>query len=235
MSSSPFKSDLQVLLPDGTTRGLTDYLIPSALLMLGAMVLIVSIFLPYWSMTLQAPQYPKGLQAEVYVNHLSGDVTEIDSLNHYLGLPPLDEGGQMERSISAVALLALGLLLLASVFVHNRWAAVLALPTILFPFVFLADLWLILYQYGHSVDPASPLGGAIEPFTPPLFGEGVIGQFTTYAQAEAGLYLAFAAAAIVLVGLWFHRAAYKPVVEARKSGVKALTGTVPAEASTPTD
>lgn len=213
---SRFSSDVKVLLPDGTTRRLTDYLIPSALLMLGALLLLISIFLPYWSMTLQAPQYPQGLKTEVYVNRLTGDVSEIDALNHYLGMPPLDEGGRLERSISAVAIVALGLLLMAGVFVHNRWAAILALPTLTFPLVFLADLWYILYQYGHSIDPTAPLGSAIDPFTPPLIGAGTIGQFSTVARLEAGFYLAIAAVIVVLAGLWFHRAAYKPVVEARQ-------------------
>ncbi len=208
-------SDVKVLLPDGRTRPLTAYLIPSFLLMLGGLLLIISIFLPYWSMTMFAPQYPRGLKVDVYVNQLEGDVREIDSLNHYLGMPPLDEGGQLERSISALAITALGLLLLAGVFVHNKWAAVMALPALLFPFIFLADLAYILYQYGHSIDPQSPLGGAIDPFMPPLFGEGLVGQFRTIASAEIGLYLAFAAVFVILIGLWFHRAAYKPVVDAR--------------------
>lgn len=208
--------DVKVLLPDGSTRKLLDYLIPSALLMLAALLLIVSMFLPYWSMTMKAPQYPQGLRVDVYVNQLEGDVSEIDALNHYLGMPPLDEGGQLERSVSMLAITVLGLLLLAAVFVHNQWAGLLALPVIAYPFIFLADLWWILYQYGHSIDPQSALGGAIEPFTPPLFGEGTIGQFGTVARAEPGLILAFLAAAVVVVGLWFHRAAYRPVVEARK-------------------
>lgn len=208
--------DVKVVLPDGSVRRLLDYLLPSAILMLAAMLLVLSIFLPYWSMTMFAPQYPQGLRVDVYVNQLSGDVGEIDALNHYLGMPPLDEGGRLERSISVLALVTLGLLLMASVFVHNHWAGVLALPALGYPFIFLADLWYILYTYGHSIDPTSPLGGAIEPFTPPLFGEGAIGQFNTFAEAGPGLWLAVAAVGVVLAGLWFHRAAYKPIVDARK-------------------
>ena len=208
--------DVKVVLPDGSTRSLTTFLLPSALLMLGALLLMISMFQPYWSLKMVAPQYPKGLRVDVYVNHLAGDVSEVDALNHYLGMPKLDEGGQLERSISFIAIVALGLLLIAGVFIHNQWAAVLALPVVAFPLIFLADLWYILYTYGHSIDPQSALGGAIEPFTPPLFGEGKIGQFGTFAQAELGLYLAFAAVAVVLVGLWFHRQAYKPIVDARK-------------------
>jgi len=208
--------DVHVLLPDGSTRRLLDYLLPSALLMLAALLLMTSIFLPYWSMTMFAPQYPKGLRVDVYVNQLEGDVREIDALNHYLGMPPLDEGGQLERSVSVLALVTLGLLLIGGVFVHNQWAGVLALPALLYPVIFLADLWYILYTYGHSIDPQSALGGAIDPFTPPLFGEGNIGQFLTVARPELGLWLAFLAVVVVVIGLWFHRAAYKPIVDARR-------------------
>jgi hypothetical protein len=208
--------DVKVLLPDGSTRRLTDYLMPSALLMFAALLLMVSMFLPYWSMKMTAPQYPKGLKVNVYVNHLEGDMREIDGLNHYLGMPKLDEGGRFERSISIISIVALGFLLMAGVFVHNQWAGVLSLPVLGFPVVFIADLWWILYQYGHSIDPTSALGGAIDPFTPPILGVGKIGQFGTIASFEIGFYLATAAVIVVLIGLWFHRAAYKPIVDARK-------------------
>lgn len=213
--------DVKVVLPDGSERNLSDYLLPSAALMLAAFVLMLSMFLPYWSLTMTAPQYPKGLKVDVYVNHLSGDMREIDGLNHYLGMPPLDEGGRFERSISVIAIVTLGALLLATVFVHNWLAALFAMPAIAYPFVFLADLYYILYTYGHSIDPKSPLGGAIDPFTPPLFGRGMIGQFGTIARAELGLVLAFVVVVLVLVGLWLHRRAYRPIVEARKNRASA--------------
>jgi hypothetical protein len=219
-----FDSDVKVVLPDGSVRRLMDYLLPSALLMLAALLFMISIFLPYWSMTMEAPQYPEGLTVHVYVNHLEGDMREIDALNHYLGMPPLDEGGRLERSISIASILVIGLLLVAGVFVHNWWAGVLAIPALTFPIIFVADLWWILYQYGHSIDPSSALGGAIEPFTPPVLGRGEVAQFATIAQFEIGFYLALAAVAVVLVALWFHRAAYKPLVEARRRARTAVVG-----------
>jgi copper chaperone NosL len=214
---------LVVVLPDGSERKLVDYLLPSAILMLAALLLMISIFLPYWRMTMTAPQYPKGLSVDVYVNHLEGDMREIDELNHYLGMPPLDEGGRLERSFSVYAILALGLLLIAGVFIGNQWAGVLALPVLAYPIVFIVDLWLILYRYGHSIDPESALGSAIPPFTPPILGEGHVGQFGTIASFQLGFYLVMAAVIVVLVGLWFHRKAYKPVVEAQRK----LGGTQP--------
>jgi hypothetical protein len=215
---------LQVVLPDGSERKLLDYLLPSAVLMLAAFLLMISIFLPYWRMTMTAPQYPKGLKVDVYVNHLEGDMREIDQLNHYLGMPPLDEGGRLERTISVYAVAAFGLLLIAGVFIGNQWAGVLALPVLAYPLVFVADLWLILYRYGHSINPESALGGAIAPFTPPLLGEGKVGQFGTVASFQPGFYLVLASVIVVLVGLWLHRRAYKPVVEAQKKLDKSLEG-----------
>lgn len=217
--------DVKVLLPDGSTHRLFDYLLPSALLMLAALLLMISMFLPYWSMKMTAPQYPKGLWVSVYVNHLEGDMREIDELNHYLGMPPLDNGGQLERSISMIALGTFSLLLIAGVFVHNQWAAILALPVIGYPLIFIADLFYILYQYGHSIDPKSALGGAIPPFTPPIIGTGKVGQFGTIASFEIGFLFVMVSIAVVLIGLWFHRAAYKPLAEARK---RVQTGKVQA-------
>jgi hypothetical protein len=208
--------DVKVQLPDGSTRSLLTYQLPSAILVLAALLLVVSMFQPYWSITMTAPQYPKGLTVEVYVNQLQGDMREIDELNHYLGMPLLDEGGRFERQISYAAVAVLGLLLIAATFIHNKWAAVLAIPALLWPVIFLADLWLILYQYGHAIDPESALGGAIKPFTPPILGMGKIAQFGTIAELQVGFYLALAAVAVILVGLWFHRAAYKPIQDARK-------------------
>jgi hypothetical protein len=208
--------DLQVLLPDGSQRRLLDYLLPSAFLMAAALLLVVSMFIPYWQMKMTAPQYPKGLFVNVYINHLDGDVREIDALNHYLGMPPLDEGGQFERSISFLAIGMLGMLLLAGVFIGNQWAGILALPALAWPVIFLADLWLILDRYGHSIDPQSALGSAIHPFTPPILGQGMVGQFGTVASFQSGLYLSFVACLLILVGLWLHRRAYKPVVDAAR-------------------
>ena len=67
------------------------YLWPNLCLAGAAILIIISIFLPYWSLVLHAPQYPRVLVVNAYINRLVGDVQEIDSLNHYIGMRPLDE------------------------------------------------------------------------------------------------------------------------------------------------
>lgn len=64
------------------------FILPTLMLGGAALLLLISIFLPYWQLTLLAPQYPEGLKMQAYVNHISGDVDEIDELNHYIGMIP---------------------------------------------------------------------------------------------------------------------------------------------------
>ncbi len=192
------------------------YLMPTLLLLLAALLLVISIFLPYWNMTLQAPQYPGGLYVEAYLNRLEGDVEEIDGLNHYIGMRPLGEAAQLERSLAIYMVSALAMLLAASIVTHSPWAALLALPVILFPPFFLLDLYYWMSTFGQNLDPTAPLSSAIKPFTPPVLGTGKVGQFTTVARADVGLILASVASCVVLAALWFHRAAYKPLVDRRR-------------------
>ena len=78
------------------------YLAPTVLFLLAAFLLVASIFEPYWQLTLHAPQYPNGLTVEAYLNNLTGDVNEIDGLNHYIGMRPLDEAAPFEKSVSVL-------------------------------------------------------------------------------------------------------------------------------------
>ena len=189
------------------------YWLPTLFFVVAALLLVISILQPYWHLTLHAPQYPKGLVVTAYVNHLTGDVAEIDGLNHYIGMRPLNEAATFERTISIYGIVVLALLILAAVYVHNRWAALLALPALLMPVIFLADLQYWLANFGQNLDPTAPLSSSIKPFVPPVLGEGKIAQFRTVTEPGVGLWLAIAASVVILVGLWFHRRAYKPLVD----------------------
>jgi copper chaperone NosL len=197
------------------------YMTPTLCFLGGAILLLIAIFLPWWQLTLHAPQYPKGLQVSAYLTHLAGDVGEIDGLNHYIGMRPLGEAAQFERSISIFGILGVALLIIAAIFVHNRWAALLTLPALVFPFVFLIDLQLWMANFGRNLDPAAPLSSSVAPFIPPVLFEGKIAQFSTWATPLWGLWLSIAASILIAIGLWFHRKAYKPLVEKAESGGQA--------------
>lgn len=200
------------------------YWLPIIFFLIAALLLITSIFFPYWKMTLQAPQYPKGLSVQAYIYKLTGDVGEIDGLNHYIGMRPLGEAAQLERSLSIVAVSVLSLLLVAAIFIHSKYSVLLALPAILYPFIFLGDMYFWLRNFGLNLDPAAPLSNAIKPFVPPILGVGKLAQFVTIAQVQTGFYLALMASIFILIGLYFQRRAYKPLVDSQAESISQPAG-----------
>jgi len=174
-------------------------MLPLGLLVLAAALLVGSIFLPYWEVELRAPQYPKGLTVVAYVSHLSGDVREVDGLNHYIGMMALNEAAKLERQISRYAIVAVAVLAVGSFWLRGRWKWLLVLPAILFPIIFAVDLAAWLYYAGHTLDPHAPLSSSIQPFTPPVVGEGKIGQFSTVSKFLVGFYAAVLGAVLTVV------------------------------------
>lgn len=187
------------------------YLTPTFIFMLARVLLLVSIFFPYWHMELEAPQYPDGLFLTAYVNHLTGDVREIDGLNHYIGMRPLGEAATFERAAAVWSIIAMFLLVEGAAFVHSKWAVLLAVPAVTFPIGFYADLVYWMRTFGLNLDPEAPLSNSVKPFVPTVIGEGGIGQFKTYAAWGTGYWLAVGCAALVIFGFYFHRRAYRPL------------------------
>ncbi len=199
--------------PNELRRHWGRYALPIGMLSVAKLLILISIFLPYWRLTLHAPQYPHGLEVQVYLNHVTGDVQEVDELNHYIGMRPLREAAKFERAVSVAAVIALTLLIEGAMFVHTPWALAFAVPAILFPGFVIADLAWWLRNFGTHLDPHAPLAHAVKPFVPPIFGTGTVGQFSTVARPGTGLILAVTASFLILVAMWFHRRAFKPLVE----------------------
>lgn len=182
--------------------------LPSVFFVLAAVLLIISIGIPYWGLVLEAPQYPGGLRMRVFVNNMTGDedprldeVHEIDELNHYIGMKSLYEAAKFERSIAMPAVIMMVVLLVVAAFWRWRWTWLLTIPALTFPLVFLADLAFWMNNYGQNLDPYAPLSSAIHPFTPPILGDGVIGQFKTIAYVDTGWYIILAGSILIVIAL----------------------------------
>ena len=201
-------------IPEGLTpEEKRRYQLPTWLFAGATLLLIVSLLLPYWVLNLSAPQFPDGLRVMAYVNRLVGDVAELEGLNHYVGLGSFDDGAVFERSVAVVAIITISLLLVAALRIHSRWVALLVLPALVFPIVFLADLQYWLWRFGNNLDPRAPFAAAVGEFTPPILGPAEIAQFDTLALPGPGLILAFIASGLIAVGLVLHRRAWKPLIE----------------------
>lgn len=176
-----------------------ERMVEFALLTIAGALVIISLFFPYWEITLNAPQYPGGLHVQTYATHLTGDVFEVDGLNHYIGMMKLEDAARFERAIAPFAVPLIAALAVASFWLRGVWRLLARIPIIIYPVVFVADLFAWLYYAGNSLDPFAPLSSSIKPFTPTILGTGVIGQFSTTARFDAGAMLILLAAIIVLV------------------------------------
>jgi copper chaperone NosL len=165
---------------------------------------VASLFVPWWSITLFAPQYPKGLTLHVGLRAVTGDVREIDILNHYIGMAALENAAPFERHYAPWGIGLLGFLVLCFTLLPGRRLSwLLLVPAIAFPAMFLADSFYWLYRFGHHLDPRAPL--RFKPFTPHLFGVGMIGQFHTDAVPAAGFGLAIASLALLATAVVLRR------------------------------
>lgn len=156
-----------------------------ALLVIAAGAVVSSVFFPYWYLSVRAPQYPKGLHVQVYLNHVTGDVGEIDNLNHYIGMRPLAEAAKLEKKMALPGIAVIVVCLMLAVFIRRKLSVLLILPAIVLPAIFAADLYLWLRDFGLHLDPRAALSSSVKPFVPPLLGQGKIAQF--HADANFGL------------------------------------------------
>ncbi len=156
-------------------------------------------FLPLWRATLQAPQYPGGLSMQAYGSKVTGDVAEIDTLNHYVGMRAFDPADIPEMGlwplVLVVALVAVGV----GISRRTGWASRLArLYLWLTPLGILAIIQFRLHQYGHDLEPMAAL--RIDPFTPWVVGPTKVWNFTTWAHPDLGWASLVLAAAVVTFG-----------------------------------
>jgi hypothetical protein len=166
-------------------------------------LLAATIFVPLWRMELVAPQYPEGLVLHAYGYKFAGDsasyyddIREINGLNHYIGMAPIEEATEMSLFLPAVA--ALMIVTIAGSFIAWKRRLIRALMIAGFwamPVFFVADLQYWLYHYGHSMDPEAPLNPGS--FTPKVFGSTKVWNFHSETSFEVGFYLMVAAALVI--------------------------------------
>ena len=112
-------------------------------------------------------------------------LVEINNLNHYIGMKPIQAGRFHRDALDAVRVrsdhfddAALGR-------VRRNEQRRRSVRRLLYFGVFsIGSFWYRLYQYGHNLDPHAPMH--IKPFTPLLIGVEQIANFREYSFPQAG-------------------------------------------------
>lgn len=163
--------------------------------LVAALLLVLVYFLPLYRMTLFSNNFTDGLNLNIYTGTLRGgqsanrdDLKEINSLNHYIGMHPLEEADFSEFQWIPLMLGFFIILSLRAAVMAKMSALVDTLVS--FGWFGIFALWHFyqrLYTYGHNLDPSAAV--KVKPFTPPVFGSAQIANFTVYNYPAAGSYL----------------------------------------------
>ncbi len=172
------------------------------LLLIAAAALIISLFVPIWSIYLQAPQYPEGLSLQIWANAIAGDVDIINGLNHYIGMKTLHTDDFIEFKILPYLIGGFALLFVIAAVIGNKkllyfsfWAFVL------FGVVAMVDFWKWEYDYGHNLDPNAAIKVPGMAYQPPLIGFKQLLNFGAYSVPDIGGWLFVTAGILVLVAV----------------------------------
>ncbi len=162
----------------------------SALLVLAAILLSISVFVPIWRIDLDAPQYPEGLRLLIHANKLGGNVDIINGLNHYIGMKTLHTGDFIEFTVLPYLIGFFALFSLVAAFAaRKRVLYILLAMFILFGVVAMVDFWRWEYDYGHDLDPNAAIIVPGMAYQPPLIGFKQLLNFGAYSVPAVGGWL----------------------------------------------
>ncbi|HEY3430395.1 MAG TPA: hypothetical protein VGK39_06940 [Cyclobacteriaceae bacterium] len=172
-------------------------------ILMGSLIMIAAFYVPLWQILMWAPQYPEGLEMDIWYNNITGDVKIISALNHYIGMKHIEvsmfpEFGYMKYIICF--LIGFGVLVAAVGKKFMVWLnAILLMAT---GAAALIDFYLWGYDYGHNLDPTAAIIVPGMYYQPPLIGTKVLLNFTAFSGPDIGgwiFVISFCLTALVLV------------------------------------
>lgn len=175
---------------------------------IAALLLVALYFLPIWSISLDAPQYPEGIGLNIFINNIEGkqphDLQNINGLNHYIGMKPIKPHSIPELKYMPPIigfLIVTGLLV--AFFGNRKWVVAWLILFLALAAVGLVDFYMWEYDYGHNLNPNAAIKIPGMSYQPPLIGSKKLLNFNAVSLPHTGFY--FALASMALAGLVWWR------------------------------
>jgi hypothetical protein len=172
---------------------------------------------PIWYVALEAPNYPKesfpnGIPVYYHFDGFSGDVHEMNTINHFIGMDPMKRGAPYLRAIAPYALVFVALIFVYFMLYNNKIVTLLMLIPVVLPLVFLGFYSYWLYWFGHHMHDWGAF--KIKPFMPTVFGDGKVAQFTTHSYPTIGFWVLVAISVLSLLAIVSRKKALKQAATA---------------------
>jgi copper chaperone NosL len=173
-------------------------------LVVGAIMLGISIFVPIWRIALDAPQYPEGLTIFIYADKLGGDIDIINGLNHYIGMQTLHTENFIEFTVLPYIFSCFALLMLISALVRRKGLFYFSFISFaIFGILAMVDFWRWEYNYGHNLDPKAAIIVPGMAYQPPLIGYKQLLNFGAFSIPDVGGWLIVATGIFLLAAFLF--------------------------------
>lgn len=148
--------------------------------------------MPIWFVSLEAPNYPKeafpeGIPVFFHFDGFSGEVHEMNTINHFIGMDPMQRGGVYERILSPYALIFTAFMIGLFIIYQNKILSFFMLIPVFLPVIFLGLYSFWLYWFGHNMHEYGAF--SIKPFMPTVFGDGKVAQFVTHSYPTSGFWM----------------------------------------------
>lgn len=174
--------------------------ISRALIAIAALLMVSAYFVPLWQILMWAPQYPEGLEMDIWINNITGDVKIISALNHYIGMKHIEVEMFPEFTYMIYIVGFLIVAGLVTALLNKRvvlWIFVLLLVAT--GVAALVDFWLWGYDYGHNLDPTAAIIVPGMSYQPPLIGTKQLLNFTAFSGPDIGGWI-FMVSALLAIG-----------------------------------
>ncbi len=183
----------------------------SALLIaLSSILMLASLFTPLWNIDLEAPQYPEGLSMQIWLAKLTGDVSTISGLNHYIGMKAISVEMFPEFSYMKYIVIAIIVSGLIVALARKKWLfAIWFIAFLAIAALGVYDFWTWEYDYGHNLNPRAAIKVPGMSYQPPLIGcTELLNFYACSFPAAGGLIIASGGTVSFLVfvyELFFHK------------------------------
>jgi copper chaperone NosL len=164
------------------------------LMIIGSALLLVIFLFPLWRISLDAPQFPEGINMYIWVNQVTGDdeatLQNVNILNHYIGMQKIEPDSIAELQYFPYIIIAMAIIGVLFGIVGNKkliltWVIIMSILGILGIY----DFYLWLYDYGHNLDPMAPIKVPGMVYQPPLFGSKWLLNFHAHSYPATGTYI----------------------------------------------
>lgn len=201
------------------------------LLAVGALSLLGMLFVPIWYIYLTAPQYPEGLEMQIWHNTLTGDVKIISALNHYIGMRAISVEMFPEFEYLGNVIIAVSAICFVLALIGRWWSALLYwLLLAVADSLALYDFWRWGYDYGHNLDPTAPIIIPGMAYQPPVLGYKKLLNFEAWSLPDTGGWILMGVTGIslliVLYEWWQHRKKTRSASIPTSTGTATTTATV---------